>query len=194
MPHTRASHETSQNTSQSLEVADILARQHKAKNLAQAQQKGKTGSQPVSTISKPPSSSKSSGDEAAPPETDTLSQCVSPMPSWVSHHTSHSRSPSPTPSTTQQLDAPLQHAYLYQEAQKASCKLRQWRFKLRCTSPCSAQKAKQTRLHQGSLPGNPPSHPWLQGLTLNWFCIKLHTFDSSPSRLSWSGCPPSSRR
>ena len=28
------------------------------------------------------------------------------MPSQVSHHTSHSRSPSPTPSTTQQLDAP----------------------------------------------------------------------------------------
>ena len=66
MLHTRALHETLQNTSQSLEVADILARQHKAKNLAQTQHKGKIGLQPMSTISKPPSSSESSGDEAAP--------------------------------------------------------------------------------------------------------------------------------
>ena len=106
MPHTRVSHETLQNTSQSLEVADILARQHKAKNLVQTQHKGKTGSQPESTISKPPSSGKSSCEEAAPPDPATLSQRVSPMPSQVSQHTMHSRSTLPTPSTTQQLDAP----------------------------------------------------------------------------------------
>ena len=50
MPHTRASHETSQSTSQSLEVADILAMQHKAKGLAQAQHKGKKGLNPCQQL------------------------------------------------------------------------------------------------------------------------------------------------
>ena len=108
MPHTRALHETSQSTSQSLEVADILAMQHKAKGLVQAQHKGKAGSQLTSTISKPPSSSECLGDEAAPPETESLTKCASPMPFWESNYLSHSRSPSPAPSipNTQQLDAP----------------------------------------------------------------------------------------
>ena len=111
MPLTRASCETSTGTSESLEVADILAMQHKAKGLVQAQHKGKTGSQPTSIISKPPSSSESSLDEAAPLETDSMTKPASPMPSQESNHPLHSQSPSPTPliPNTQQLDAPMSH-------------------------------------------------------------------------------------
>ena len=68
MPNTRASGDASQSTSHSLEVADILLLQEKAKSMAQTEHKKQKASStlPSATISKPPNSSSSSGDEADP--------------------------------------------------------------------------------------------------------------------------------
>ena len=119
MPNTHALGDASQSASQSLEVADILLLQEKAKSMAQTEHKKHKASSALcsATISKPPNSSSSSDDDAVPAQ-DQSSMCQSAtaMPTSIPdpHGTvvqpdSGSPSGSPPHSPSRLLHKPKKH-------------------------------------------------------------------------------------
>ena len=86
MPNTHASGDASQSASQSLEVADILLLQEKAKSMAQTEHKKHKASSTLhsTTISKPPNSCSSNDNDAAPAqEPSSVCQSVTVLPTSI---------------------------------------------------------------------------------------------------------------
>ena len=119
MPQTCASGDTSQSASQSLEVADILLLQEKAKSMAQMEHKKNKASNTLhsATLSKPPDNSSSSDNDADPAlEPSSVCQSASALPTSIPdlHGTvvqtdPESPSGSSSHSPTRQLCKPKKH-------------------------------------------------------------------------------------
>ena len=119
MPQTGASGDAFQSASQSLEVADILLLQEKAKSMAQTEHKKNKASSALHSapLSKPPNSSSSSDDDTDPAqEPSSVCQSASALPTSIPDphgavEQTDPRSPSGSSSRspTRQLHKPKKH-------------------------------------------------------------------------------------
>ena len=128
MPQTRASGDASQSTSQSLEVADILLLQEKAKSMAQTEHKKNKASSALrsATLSKPPDSSSSSDDDTDPAQDpSSVSQSVSALPTSILDPHGAVEQTDPGSPSGSSSHSPTKAAPQTQEAQKTNGHLRQ---------------------------------------------------------------------